>query len=172
MQSRREVQREQSRGSSLRTIRNIIIAILVIILIGWSMFAIGNQPRNAARRQTVSMAERYAHLKDPGRFYIYNRESTYYTIAGRNQKNQPILVIVPQHGGNLRVLKQNAGISEANVRAMTQTNRHPSKILKIVPGIFNDKVVWEVTYTNHKGKLCYDLVNFKTGHYVQQINNL
>lgn len=41
-----------------------------------------------------------------------------------------------------------------------------------MPGIFNDKVVWEVTYLNSKGNLCYDLINFKTGSYVQQINNL
>lgn len=172
MQSRREVQREQSRGSSLRMIRNIIIAILVILLVGWSVYAVGNQPRAAARRQTVSMAEKYAHLKDPGKFYIFNRESTYYTITGKNKEGQSILVIVPQHGGNIRVVKQQAGISEAQVRTMTKTSRHPSKILKIVPGVFNDKVVWEVTYLNKKGSLCYDLVNFKTGRYVQNINNL
>lgn len=172
MQSRREVQREQSRGSSLRTIRNIIIAILVIILVGWSIYAVANQPRVAARRQTVSMAEKYAHLQDPGRFYIYNRESTYYSIAGRNQNNQRILVIVPQHGGNIRVVKQHSGVTEAQVRTMTKNNRKPKQILKVVPGVFNDKVVWEVTYLNKKGSLCYDLVNFKTGRYVQQINNL
>lgn len=172
MQSRREVQREQSRGSSLRTIRNIIIAILVILLVGWSVYAVSNQPRAAARRQTVSLAKRYAHLKDPGKFYIYNRESTYYTIAGKNSQNQPILVIVPQHGGNVRVVKQSSGISEAKVRAMTKDRQHPTKILKVVPGVFNDKVVWEVTYRNKKGSLSYDLINFKTGKYVQNINNL
>ena len=53
MQSRREVQREQSRGSSMRTIRNLLIAILLILLIVWSVFAVSNQPRNSARRQTI-----------------------------------------------------------------------------------------------------------------------
>lgn len=57
MQSRREVQREQSRGSSMRIIRNLLIAILLILLIVWSVFAVSNQPRNSARRQTVSLAE-------------------------------------------------------------------------------------------------------------------
>ena len=77
MQSRREVQREQSRGSSIRTIRNLLIAILLILLIVWSVFAVSNQPRNSARKQTISLAEKYAHLHSPGQFYIYNRESTY-----------------------------------------------------------------------------------------------
>lgn len=172
MQSRREVQREQSRGSTLRTIRNLLIAILLILLIIWSVFAVSNQPRNAARRQTVSLAERYAHLRSPGKFYIYNRESTYYAITGKNQQNQPIIVIVPQKGGKMVILKQSNGITEDQARQMTINNRAPREILKVAPGIFNDKAVWEVTYRNKKGNLCYDLINFKNGKYVQNINNL
>lgn len=172
MQSRREVQREQSRGSSLRTIRNLLIAILLILLVGWSIFAVSNQPRAAARRQTISLAKRYAHLQSPGKFYIFNRESTYYAIEGKNQKEQPIIVIVPQRGGKLRVLNLSKGISEAQARQKTITNRNPEKILKVAPGVFNDKNVWEVTYLNNKGKLCYDLINFKNGKYIQNINNL
>ena len=172
MQSRREVQREQSRGSSMRTIRNLLIAILLILLIVWSVFAVSNQPRNSARRQTISLAEKYAHLQSPDQFYIYNRENTYYTISGKNQQNQPILVMVPQHGGKIRVLKQSSGITAARARAMTKSNRNPREILKVAPGVFNDKAVWEVTYRNQKGNLCYDLINFKTGQYIQNINNL
>lgn len=172
MQSRREVQREQSRGSALRTIRNVLLTILVLLLLGWGVYAVANQPRAAAWRQTITLAEKYAHLHSPGHFYIFNRESTYYTIAGRNQDNQPILVIVPQHGGNIRVVKQQSGVSEQQVRAMVTSTRHPAEILKVAPGVFNDKVVWEVTYRNHKGSLCYDLISFKSGHYIQNINNL
>ncbi|WP_283621877.1 cell wall elongation regulator TseB-like domain-containing protein [Limosilactobacillus avium] len=172
MQSRREVQRAHDRGSALRTLRNIIIAILMVLLLGWSIYAVSNQPRAAAKRQATQMAEKYAHLQHPQHFYIYNRESTFYTVTGKNQSGQPIMVIVPQKGGNIRVLKQNAGLSAQQVRAMTNRNRHPAKILKVAPGVFNDKTVWEVTYRNKKGNLCYDLINFKTGHYVQEINNL
>ena len=65
-----------------------------------------------------------------------------------------------------------SGITAARARAMTKSNRNPREILKVAPGIFNDKTVWEVTYRNQKGNLCYDLINFKTGQYVQNINNL
>lgn len=172
MQSRREVQRAHDRGSALRTLRNVIIAILLILLVGWSVFAVSNQPRAAAKRQATQMAEKYAHLQHPQRFYIFNRESTFYTVTGKNPQGQPIMVIVPQKGGNIRVVKQSAGLSAQDVRALTQRNRKPAKILKVAPGVFNDKTVWEVTYRNKKGNLCYDLVNFKTGRYVQEINNL
>lgn len=172
MQSRREVQRERSRGTSERMIRDLLILIILIFLVGWSIYAVGNHPKAEAERQATTIAKRYANLKTRTDFYIYNRENTYYTVAGKNNKGQRILVIVPQKNGSVRVVKQSTGLTEQQALAQVKSNEHPKRVLKAVPGIFNDKVVWEVTYLNSKGNLCYDLINFKTGSYVQQINNL
>lgn len=172
MQSRREVQRERSRGTSKRMIRDLLILIILIFLVGWSIYAVGNHPKAEAERQATTIAKRYANLKTRTDFYIYNRENTYYTVAGKNNKGQRILVIVPQKNGSVRVVKQSTGLTEQQALAQAKSNEHPKRVLKAVPGIFNDKVVWEVTYLNSKGNLCYDLINFKTGSYVQQINNL
>lgn len=172
MQSRREVQRERSRGTSKRMIRDLLILIILIFLVGWSIYAVGNHPKAEAERQATTIAKRYANLKTHTDFYIYNRENTYYTVAGKNNKGQRILVIVPQKNGSVRVVKQSTGLTEQQALAQVKSNEHPKRVLKAVPGIFNDKVVWEVTYLNSKGNLCYDLINFKTGSYVQQINNL
>ena len=172
MQSRREVQRERSRGTSKRMIRDLLILIILIFLVGWSIYAVGNHPKAEAERQATTIAKRYANLKTRTDFYIYNRDNTYYTVAGKNNKGQRILVIVPQKNGSVRVVKQSTGLTEQQALAQVKSNEHPKRVLKAVPGIFNDKVVWEVTYLNSKGNLCYDLINFKTGSYVQQINNL
>lgn len=172
MQSRREVQRERSRGTSKRMIRDLLILIILIFLVGWSIYAVGNYPKAEAERQATTIAKRYANLKTRTDFYIYNRENTYYTVAGKNNKGQRILIIVPQKNGSVRVVKQSTGLTEQQALAQVKSNEHPKRVLKAVPGIFNDKVVWEVTYLNSKGNLCYDLINFKTGSYVQQINNL
>ena len=172
MQSRREVQRERSRGTSKRMIRDLLILIILIFLVGWSIYAVGNHPKAEAERQATTIAKRYANLKTRTDFYIYNRENTYYTVAGKNNKGQRNLVIVPQKNGSVRVVKQSTGLTEQQALAQVKSNEHPKRVLKAVPGIFNDKVVWEVTYLNSKGNLCYDLINFKTGSYVQQINNL
>lgn len=172
MQSRREVQRERSRGTSKRMIRDLLILIILVFLVGWSIYAVGNHPKAEAERQATTIAKRYANLKTRTGFYIYNRENTYYTVAGKNNKGQRILVIVPQKNGSVRVVKQSTGLTEQQALAQVKSSEHPKRVLKAVPGIFNDKVVWEVTYLNSKGNLCYDLINFKTGSYVQQINNL
>lgn len=172
MQSRRDVQRQQSRGAFRRTVRNAVVLVLLLLLTILSIYAIANHPRAAAKRQATAVAKQYAHLRRPDGFYVYNREQTYYTVAGQNDQGQPILVIVPQRGGDLRVLKQASGLTAAQARATVQEANQPRRILKVAPGIFNSRPVWEVTYLNRQGNLCYDLINFRSGKFVQQIKNL
>ncbi|MFJ6925466.1 MAG: DUF5590 domain-containing protein, partial [Limosilactobacillus mucosae] len=120
MQSRREVQRERSRGTSKRMIRDLLILIILIFLVGWSIYAVGNHPKAEAERQATTIAKRYANLKTRTDFYIYNRENTYYTVAGKNNKGQRILVIVPQKNGSVRVVKQSTGLTEQQALAQVK----------------------------------------------------
>lgn len=172
MQSRREVQRRQSHGSQVRFWRNVILIIVILILAFFAVYGIANHPRAVAKSQAIKLAKQYGGLKSTSGFYIYNRDETYYSVSGKNSKGQNILVIVPQKGGSLRVEKMASGLSATAVRQMTQQNKHPKRILKVAPGVFNNRVVWEVTYRNRQGQLCYDLISFKTGKYISQINNI
>lgn len=172
MQSRRDVQRKQNRVNGLKVLRRVLLLILAIILILWISFAIANHPRREQQREAVTMARKYAHVDHVNGFYVYNREKTYYTVTGKNRHNQQVLVMIPQKGGNITVLKQSHGISNQQARQTVMSQEKPRKILRSAPGWFNDKVVWEVTYVNRQGALCYDLINFKTGKFVQRIDNL
>lgn len=172
MQSRRDVQRKQNRINGLKVLRRTLLTILAIILILWISFAIANHPRQEQRREAISMARKYAHVNHVNGFYVYNREKTYYTVTGKNRHNQQVLVMIPQKGGNITVIKQSHGITNQQARQVVKSQEKPRKILRSAPGYFNDKIVWEVTYVNQKGALCYDLINFKTGKFVQQIDNL
>ena len=172
MQSRRDVQRQKSRVSGKQVLIRSLMTVLVLILVAWGSFAIATQPKTRAQRQAVSLAKKYADLRSFDHFYVYNRDHTYYTVSGQNRQHQPILVIVPQTGGKLRVVKQASGLTSQQAVAKVRADRAVKRVLKVAPGIFNDRVVWEVTYKNAQGALCYDLLSFKTGHYVQRINNL
>lgn len=86
MQSRRDVQRQQSRRLFKKTVRNIVVTLLLVILVTWSVYAIANHPRAAAQKQATAMAKKYAGLKSTSGFYIYNRDQTYYTVAGKMRR--------------------------------------------------------------------------------------
>lgn len=100
MQSRRNEKRRR------HPVRLTIVIIILIALCGWGIYALGNHPKNESQQQAVALAKKYAHLKQADDFYIYNREQTYYTVTGKNQKNQSILVLIAKKGGNIRILKQ------------------------------------------------------------------
>ncbi|WP_295728139.1 DUF5590 domain-containing protein [uncultured Limosilactobacillus sp.] len=172
MQSRRDVQKKQNRINGMRVFRRIVLTILVLILVCWISFAIANHPRRQARHEAYSMAKQYAHVDHPTGFYVYNRDRTYYTVAGKNQHNKQVLVIIPDKGGHITIINQSKGINRQQAVARVSSSERPRRIIRTAPGYFNDRIVWEVTYINSKGALCYDLINFHTGKFVQKINNL
>lgn len=172
MQSRRDVQRKQNHINGIKIFRRVILTILAVILVLWISFAIANHPRSQAQHEAYAMAKKYAHVNNPNGFYVYNREKTYYTVTGKNRHGQQVLVMIPEKGGNISVIKQSKGITSQQALSTVRNKENPRRILRSAPGYFNSKVVWEVTYINKKGALCYDLINFKTGQFVQQIDNL
>ena len=172
MQSRRDVQRQKSRVSGKKLVVRTLMFLLVAMLVLWGTFALATQPMRSAQHQAIHLAKKYAGLKTANGFYTYNRDHTYYTVSGKDRQGKAILVIVPQKGGNLRVVKQASGLTKQEAVAKVRSENNIKKVLRVAPGISNDRVVWEVSYRNAKGSLCYDLLNFKSGKYVQRINNL
>lgn len=172
MQSRPDVQKKQNRINGMRLFRRIVLTILGLILVCWISFAIANHPRSQARHEAYALARKYAKVDQPTGFYVYNREKTYYTVTGKNQHRRQVLVIIPAKGGHITVVNQAKGLNSQQAIAKVKANERPRRILRTAPGYFNNKVVWEVTYVNSKGALCYDLINFHNGKFVQKINNL
>ncbi|KRL04224.1 DUF5590 domain-containing protein [Liquorilactobacillus oeni] len=153
--------------------RLISLAVLAIVFFGgliifWQSAA----PRRDAKTNAVNFARKYAGLKDETDFYLFNRKKTYFTVAGTNNKNQQIYVIIAKKGGQTVILKQSSGIREQQANSLIKKNKKPQKILKTTLGIWQKSPVWEVTYLNHQGNLCYTLFAFKNGKVVKEIENL
>ena len=160
------------RRISRRALRNSLIVVVILLVLGlWGVHH-ALSPMKKAEQQSVTLAKKYAGLTNQTGFYWTNLNKTYYTVAGTNKKNQPIYVIVPQKGGQLRVLKQSEGLSRNTVLKRTWANKNPKKVLQAALGVFNNKPAWYVNYINQKGQLCYDTLNFKTGKSLQSIDNI
>lgn len=166
------MQSRSRQKSRFHPIRITIVAIIVVFLAIWAVLAIANHPKNQAKQATISIAKSKANLKDPGDFFTYNREKTYYSIAGKNSKNKGIFVITNSKGKVVKVLKQSAGISKNAALTQIWDKRNPKKVLKIALGIFKGEPVWEITYTNKQGQLCYELLDYKNGKDLQKIVNI
>ena len=93
-------------------------------------------------------------------------------MAGTNDKKQKIYAIVAQNGKKINVYRQNEGISEASAKKITQQTGNVKKITHTALGMHKNKPVWEISYLNSYGNLCYDLLDFKTGKIVKTIQNI
>ena len=146
-----------------------VLTVLVLVLV---IFNLALSPMRNAKKQATQLAQQYAGLKEETAFYHYNRNHTYYTVAGTNDKKQKIYAIVAQNGKKINVYRQNEGISEASAKKITQQTGNVKKITHTALGMHKNKPVWEISYLNSYGNLCYDLLDFKTGKVVKAIQNI
>ncbi|MCP0887710.1 DUF5590 domain-containing protein [Ligilactobacillus sp. WILCCON 0076] len=153
-----------------------LIIVLCIILVGygcWYSYHKAQEPLVAAKKEAYTLADKYANLKTHTAFYWYNREKTYYTVAGKNNKNEAVYVIVSKKGDKINIYSQSKGITAKKAKQYVQSNEKPKKILKVALGMKTKKQpVWEITYLNKKGELCYDLISFKSGKVIKSIQNI
>lgn len=148
------------------------VAVTVILLFGVFIFWWQVQaPRETAEKNAVSFARKHADLKTETDFYLFNRNKTYFTVAGTNSKKQKIYVIIAQKGGATKILQQKKGITEKDAITLAKKEK-PKKILKATLGLWSNKPVWEVTYLNKSGNLCYILYAYKNGNMVKSIQNI
>lgn len=156
-------------------VRKVIVGILIALLLGATLISAFfyhlSAPVRKERKETIEIAEKYADLKVPRRFYWYNRDNTYYTITGENDKKQDIIVTVPKEGNEIHVLDQKNGITRNQALAIVQKNYHPYDIIKLNFGYFDNQPVWEVTVKNKDKTLSYYTLKFSNGKVINKLEN-
>lgn len=166
---RKHAGRKRLTRTGVRVLLGVIVVAIVLVI--WGIHH-ATQPLVQAQTQSETLAKKYAGLKTTTGFYWTNLDKTYYTVAGTNKQNQPVYVIVPQKGGQLRVLKQTSGLSRNAVLSRVWRRENPKKVLQAALSVFNNQPAWTVNYVNQKGKLCYETLSFKTGKMLQSIQNI
>ena len=156
-------------------IRKIMIRILIVFLILISLFAIVLYRASAQvrkeRKEVTELAEEYAHLVTTDDFYWYNGKNTYYTVEGKNNKNQTLLVTVPQKEGKIIIQNQKNGITADEARDKVKKEFHPYKITKVEFGYVKNEPIWEVTTQNSDKMLSYYDLSFKDGRVTKKVEN-
>lgn len=147
----------------------IITGVLAVVLV---IFFMAISPMRSAHRQVSDLAERYAGIKEESAFYRYDRNKTYYTIAGTNDKKQKIYAIIAKNGKKINIYQQSEGVSEAKARQLARQDTSLKKITHVGLGMYKNKPTWEVSYLNKQDNLCYDLIDFKSGKVVKTIQNI
>lgn len=151
------------------------VVLLIILILGFTTFIIfheAQKPMATARRQTIQIATKYADLKSTATFYSSNLDRTYYSVAGKTNKNRAVYVIVAKKGGAVTVLDQRSGITANRARQLISQEKRPKKINSVGLTMINHKPYWTVSYINGHDNLCFATLSFKNGAIKKLIENI
>ncbi|MBF0787673.1 DUF5590 domain-containing protein [Streptococcus sp. 19428wC2_LYSM12] len=114
----------------------IVFSILYILEVSAHPFLQGQQ-------QAEQVAIQYAGISSISRITRYNGEKSYYSVAGKNQADEALLVLIPEASSNILVFKATDGISQEEAETIAAENG-ASEIDKVTFGYFNNQPIWEV----------------------------
>lgn len=150
-----------------------VVLVIVLALVVFFRGAFG--PRQENEQKAVAVAEKYAHLSHKSNYYEFSRAGKeYHTVEGTNRTGEKIYAIVSANNRRINVFAANKGLTAKQFSAQIVQQRKPKRILHVALGMDQQgkQPVWEVTYLNQSGNLCYSLVEFKTGTVTKEIQNL
>ncbi|MFY9902927.1 MAG: DUF5590 domain-containing protein, partial [Trichococcus sp.] len=132
--------------------KNVIVGTIVLLFLmivsSYTIFYRSQQPILQAQKEATAIAEANANIQKVQDFYWYNGSETYFTLAGIDDKNEELYVIIKKDDGETTILNTAEVITESEAKSITQADKNPERILEARLGIENEEPVWEVTYKN------------------------
>lgn len=147
----------------------VVIFLLAIIVFGIIFYLRANQPYTQAKREAVSIAEKYAKVDSVDEFYWYSREKTYFTVIGETSDNQNVIVVVPKSGDKVKIYDPNDGITANDAKQLVAKNHQNQTFRKINFGMYKNQPIWEVISDLNNGDLAYTLVSFSSGKEIKTV---
>ncbi|WP_407390137.1 DUF5590 domain-containing protein [Carnobacterium jeotgali] len=148
------------------------VVMSVILVFSITLLMISQDPIKKAEKETVAIAKETAGLVKTTDFYWYNRDKTYFSVAGLNEADEEVLVIVAKDGGKTIVLNQDEFITEQQAKELTREDKGAVDILEARIGLEGDTPIWEISYKQKNGRLGYYVLTAKSGKWVSDIENI
>jgi uncharacterized protein YpmB len=143
-----------------------IVAAALLLFLGMHFFNSVQEKEWALQRTDVQTAYQKSNLTKASKVETFVGEKTYTIIHGENKIGQKLIVWV---GGN-EVYSQMAadGVTVEAIKAILLTRQPTANMKRIVPGVLNGNLVWEVFYKidaeeSNPDRYYYDYYSFKDG---------
>ncbi|MEI5992842.1 hypothetical protein A5880_000381 [Enterococcus sp. 4G2_DIV0659] len=165
-------QEERNETRMTKILLGVIAFLLVVIVMITIFYVRSTHPRTQAKKEATQIAKEYAHLESVDQFYWFTRKKTYFTVTGKNDKGEELIVIIPKSGEKVTVLNQKDGVEEGHIRQIVETDYKEKEIKKVNLGLYKGKPTWEVLTQNEHGLLTYYLLSFENAEEIMIIKNV
>lgn len=152
----------------------ISIAVIVV-LIGFGMIVYLNamEPMKKAENIAIEIATKEASIETVTDFSLYNGAETYYVIRGTNSQRENIIVWIPEKNTEkVIVKKEKEGISKEQAIQKLHKEKNPEEIITVKLGMENNIPLWEIYYRSNDDLINYYYIDFESGEWLKDIQNL
>lgn len=121
----------------------LLLAVTLTSLVGLTVLYLAISPRLTAQHRLYQLAKTYAKLTDIRDFAVFNGTSTYYSIIGKDDRHQEIVVLLSETADQPQLINVSEKVSKSDLLDLLKAKSLPAE--QIAFGIHQDRLVWEVT---------------------------
>lgn len=154
---------ERKRGLRNRTKWILLsIVILVLVLLGLHRFYLYiHQDIWKGEKEAIQRAEQETGLVGAGKVWKSVWDEVVWVVEGKDADGQDVMVWLPV-GGQAQSKPLSEGVSESQIRKIIQDDLPGISIVRLVPGIYNHELVWQLFY-KEKAHHYYRFFRFSDG---------
>lgn len=152
----------------------VIILIIIAVIIGLSSYIYlqSVEPLKKAEKEAIRIAKEETKLTEAEDFTLYNGQETYYIVKGKDENGTNIYVWIPEKEGRIIVRKQADGVSKQEAINKLKQEKNPQEIISVRLGMEKNTPLWEIYYRSKGDLINYYYVDFNTGKWLKNIENL
>lgn len=151
----------------------MIIIFVIMIAFGTTVYINALEPLRNAESEAVKIAKQRTSLVEVTDFTLYNGSETYYVVTGVNSNKQNIIVWIPEKNEKkVIVKKEKDGITKEEAIQKLHQAKDPQEIMTVKLGMENNIPLWEIFYRSNEELINYYYVDFESGEWLKDIQNL
>ncbi len=151
----------------------MIIIFVIMIAFGITVYINALEPLKNAESAAIKAAKKETSLVEVTDFSLYNGSETYYVVTGINSKKENIIVWIPEKDDKkVIVRKESDGITKEEAIQKLHKEKDPQKIMTVKLGMENNIPLWEIFYRSNEELINYYYVDFESGEWLKDIQNL
>ncbi|CAM3397371.1 DUF5590 domain-containing protein [Marinicrinis lubricantis] len=146
------------------------VILLTLVVLGYRTYLqIFEEPWESEQR-AEQIAIRSSDMNQVDNTEIYNGEKSYVIVYGKDEQEDSMIVWVGEEEGDVTARYAKDGITENILEQQLKKSSPEKEIIRIVPGKWEDELVWEVFYKQDEeqgDRHYYDFYRFSDGELLE-----
>ncbi|GIN60773.1 peptidase M4 [Robertmurraya siralis] len=151
-------------------------SIGLIVLLGLTINILLNalKPLHSAEAKAEEIALAETNIEQVTDFTLYNGTNSYYIVKGTNQSGEKLIAWIPEEEKERKIIVRNEedGISKEAAIDKLYQSKEPDEVVSVKLGMENQIPLWEIYYRSNDKLINYYYIDFKTGEWLKDIQNL